>query len=839
MTGDVPITTCRRMCRLRWCLAALVVQLVVWAGVTAPAQAAGPWWHLASETVPGNLPPSGQGKVLIVASNLGDAPVDGSKTPIVISDTLPPQLTVAQISGPTKHGVPVECSVATTRCSFSGILYPFEQITIELTVALGPTSASRLTQRASIEGGNAPSSSATLQLPVSETPTTFAASAELTPFEEDGTPATQAGSHPFELTTTLTMNQWVPPGQSFRQPVELPKDVLLHLPAGLLGNPTVASQCSMANFFTLVETTNLCPPSSVVGVATVVAFEPISTVLTKTVPVFSLTPNHGEPARFGFEVIGKIPVVIDTSVRSNGDYGVDVSVKNATETAGLLSSQVTLWGVPGDPRHDNARGWECVAGGFFAKQVGKPCPESNAGLSTQSFLTLPSACAAIPAAEPVVFPVETDSWAAPGSFVGSSYEWISDAGEPIGFTGCSAVGLTPGLNVAAEEHAASTPSALDVGVSVPDAGLLDPEGLAQADVRDTTVTLPPGVEISPSAANGLGGCPEGPQEGFEGIGFTGFAKYRGDEQAPATATFTGTFGFVEEDDEGTRLLPSCPDASKLGTVEIETPLLPNKLAGYVYLADPAPNGEAGRNPFNSLVAVYLVARDPVSGVLVKLAGEGVLDEHTLRVATTFKNTPQVPFSHLRIHLFGGPRASLSTPAKCGGYQADASFTPWSGTGPVSVRSPAEDFGVTEGVGGSACPGGALGFSPGFTAFSTTPQAGAFTGFHLELTHRDGDQALAGLSMHLPEGVAAMLSSVELCSEAQAQADACPVGSEVGKATAIAGLGSEPIVQEGGRVFITGPYGGAPFGLGDRDAGEGGPVRSGVRDGSEQAVYRSA
>ncbi len=58
----------------------------------------------------------------------------------------------------------------------------------------------------------------------------------------------------------------------------------------------------------------------------------------------------------------------------------------------------------------------------------------------------------------------------------------------------------------------------------------------------------------------------------------------------------------------------------------------------------------------------------------------------------------------------------------------------------------------------------------------------------------------------------MLSSVQLCSDAQAAASACPAGSEVGHAIAIAGLGPEPYVQEGGRVFITGPYGGAPFGL---------------------------
>jgi hypothetical protein len=211
------------------------------------------------------------------------------------------------------------------------------------------------------------------------------------------------------------------------------------------------------------------------------------------------------------------------------------------------------------------------------------------------------------------------------------------------------------------------------------------------------------------------------------------------------------------------------------------------------------------------VALYLVAEDPVSGVLVKLAGEGHLDEGSLRISTTFKNTPQVPFEELQIKLFGGPRASVTTPPSCGDYATDAAFTPWSGTGTQNVLGPPEEFQIRSGVGGSACPA-AIPFNPGFSADSTNTQAGAFTSFNLELSRPDGDQALSGLSMHLPPGIAAMLSSVTLCSEAQAAASACPSASEVGKATAVAGLGSEPYVQEGGKVFITGPYAGAPFGL---------------------------
>ena len=159
---------------------------------------------------------------------------------------------------------------------------------------------------------------------------------------------------------------------------------------------------------------------------------------------------------------------------------------------------------------------------------------------------------------------------------------VGSAGEPLGLEGCSRLPFTPSIEVSPEEHTASTPTGLDVDVRVPQAPLLEanPEGRAEADVRETTVTLPAGLQLNPSAANGLAACPETPQDGFEQVGFTGFQKYSGLEPPPGAATFTPTFRFTEEGG----LAPSCPEASKLGTVQIRTPLLPDELEGYVYLA---------------------------------------------------------------------------------------------------------------------------------------------------------------------------------------------------------------------------------------------------------------
>ncbi len=772
----------------RLLLTLLLAALALLALGAGPALADAPWWHISSEAAPTNLPPGGEGQIFVVVSNLGDSEINGTPTPVSITTKLPSGLKATSITSQQRGESEVKCPTGEPptpplTCTYTGVLYPYEQIVVTIKVRVEEPSGTNtsLPMEVSAEGGGAAAVSSAQRVQVSGEPVPFGVqSYELGPFNADGTPATQAGSQPFQLTTALALNQ-----TSSRQPVALPRNLRFNLPPGMIGNPNAVPQCTAANFAALAKEANLCPANSVIGVAAVNAFEPLVRIISKTVPVFNLVPAQGEPARFGFEVAGKVPIIIDTSVRTGKDYAVVAEVKNATQTAGLLSSQVTLWGDPGDARHNHSRGWECVAGGIFAGYVGKTCPPTSAEPET-AFLTLPTSCAQNPATEPILSSTEADSWADPGTFLGAEYAWINFSGQPLGFEGCAQLPFSPEIDVTPEEHSASTPTGLEVKVKVPQQTTLEVGGLAEADVRDTTVTLPQGVELSPAAANGLEACSEA-QIGFQGLN-------------EATQT-----------DEFTAQKPSCPEASKVGSVRIKTPLLSHELEGSVYLASPAPNGEGGQNPFNSLVSLYLVAEDPISGVLVKLAGEGQINEGTLQLSTTFKNAPQVPFEELALKLFGGPRASLATPATCGDYATEASFTPWSGTGEVNLSSPPEDFAISSGVGGGPCPS-ALGFSPSITAGSQSSQAGAFTSFALELSRPDGQQALKGLSLHLPGGIAAMLSSVTLCSEAQANSNSCPPASEVGKATAIAGLGPEPYVEGGGKVFITGPYGGAPFGL---------------------------
>ncbi len=778
------------------CMAALVL------ASPAGARAQGsPWWQIGSEVSPTNLPPGETGVIRITLSDLGAGEVNGEASPVSVTDTLPSGLTAVSASGGSRRPTvpprpPVSCTplpATVITCTYKARLNSYEQlgIAIKVNVEESPGTVTALPNRVSVEGGGATGASSAIQeLTINGARTPFGVqSYELEPFSEQGAAVTQAGAHPFQLTTGLALNQV---GMPIPTPVALAKDVRVTLPPGLVGNPTAVAHCAMVDFAAIVEETNLCPPSSVVGVATVTAYEPLSGLLTKTVPVFNVEPGYGEPARLGFEVFGLVEVVIDTSVLNDEGYEVQASVNDITEAAALLSSQVTLWGVPGAQTHDNARGWECVAGGEYRKQIeGEPsCP----GTSVESevpFLTLPTSC---PVEGSLDSRAEVSSWAQPLTPVRLPYIWSGPLQEPLELSGCGALPFAPVLQALPGTSEASSPTGLDVSVRMPDSGLVDPQGSAEADLENTAVTLPEGVQLNPSAANGRLACTEA-QVGYE-----------------RTSPDTGMQHFATG-------ASSCPEASKVGVVHIKTPLLSGELEGALYLAQPAPNAEPGQNPFDSLVALYLVAEDKQAGVLVKLAGKGELNESTGQITTSFPETPQLPFEELKLETFGGQRASVSTPARCGSYRASTVFDAWSG----AVAEPASaPFEITSGAGGGPCPSGPLAFSPSFVAQSANTQAGAFTPFELEIARPDGQQALSGVTVSLPPGIAALLSQVTPCQEPPPGVEwDCGEGSKIGRSTAESGLGSEPVSLPG-EVFLTTGYDGAPFGLLVRTRAKAGP-----------------
>jgi uncharacterized repeat protein (TIGR01451 family) len=771
-------------------------------GVSA-ASAESPWWNLSSTARPANLPPGGEGTVVVKAVNIGDQTTSGNMT---LSDTLPAGLTVqsagfyvSSISGSTDLSGLGTCVTTPSRvqCGYPGEFelpavkpYEFVELRIVVKVATGAVSGE---SHLAMTGGGAPDASFEQQLVVSGAPTPFGAEDfRFIPEEEGGAVDLRAGSHPFQLTASFSLNQTA----DVTKPPALPKDLRFQLPPGLVGNATAVAQCSERDFAQIAEDghTDLCPADTAIGVATVNLYTEF--LETYSVPLFNLAPRPGEPARFGFE-IQKSPVMIDTSVRSGHDYGVTSSVSDITQLVGFLSSQISFWGVPGDPRHDQSRGWACVPGGA----EGQPCLTTHEH-NPAPLLTLPTSCNG-----PLTTTLEGDSWPTKASPAGivlpqREYQLKDGLGRATEMTGCDQLPFDPSINVTPDGTAGSTPTGLNVDVHVPQEETANASGLAEAAPKDITVALPEGVAVNPSSGDGLGACSEGL------AGFTGFAEIDPIfEPGTKTATFTprlpGSIAALAagETESLRQAVNFCPNASKVATVKLKTPILPNTIEGAAYLAN------QNENPFGGLLALYVIAEDPVSGVLVKLAGNVHVTE-TGQLVTTFENSPQAPFEDAELHFFGGERAPLATPARCGAYTTTASMTPWSGS---ATSTSSSTFSITSGPNGSPCPGASLPFSPSLTGGTTNINAGSLSPLTTTIAREDGNQNLQSVQLHMPAGLEGILAGVKLCDEADANAGTCSAESQIGETTVSAGVGADP-VNVTGKVYITEKYAGAPFGL---------------------------
>jgi uncharacterized repeat protein (TIGR01451 family) len=776
---------------------------VLLAGLSAaPAFAVEPWWHLSSSSRPANLSPGGEGTIVVEAVNVGDRATSGAVT---FTDTLPAGVTAqsVQFFESPRFGKNIDlaahCETQADRvqCTYPGgefpVVNPYEVVEIRIAVQVAADVVSGAENRVEVSGGEAPAASLARPLAIHGATPFGVDDFDLTPEEEGGALDTRAGSHPFQLSSTIILNQTA----NLVGPPALVRDLQFKLPAGLVGNATALPQCSEQDFgFVFVFALNLCPANTVIGVVVLTLDEPGGIGLaTVPVPLFNLVPLHGEPARFGFEAYSS-PVTLDTSVRSGGDYGVTVTSDNITQLANVLSTEVTFWGVPGDPRHDQSRGWSCVAEEFW-RLVGEvsPCQLQNQS-NPAPFLTLPTSCEA-----PFAASLEGDSWptkSSPGGlrFPATEYSLQDSLGRAVGLTGCNQLPFDPSIVAKPDGDAASTPTGLTATVHVPQEVNHGATGLASSSVKDIAVTFPEGVTVNPASADGLEACSEGQ------VGFEGFREFNPvTEPESKTALFTPAIGS-----------PFCPDASKIGTVTLKIPLIAHPLEGALYLAT------QNSNPFGSLVAMYLVAEDPESGVLVKLPGEVSLNPVTGQVTATFKNSPQAPLETAEIHLFGGSRAPLSTPSHCGTYTTSALFTPWSGGPSVSSQS---QFDITSGPNGSACPG-SLPFAPTLAAGTTNINAGAFSPLVTTIGREDGNQNIKTVQLHMPAGLSGILAGVPLCGEAQANAGTCGQGSLIGHTVVSVGLGNEPFSVEGGEVFLTEGYAGAPFGLSIVNEAKAGP-----------------
>ncbi len=610
----------------------------------------------------------------------------------------------------------------------------------------------------------------------------------------DSSPDTQAGSHPYEMVTSLFFNTETVPRLSYADspyellPVDAPKDIDVTLPPGLVGDPNAtAKKCALreldeGEFFNSGnglgerEFDTGCPHEAKVGELYLEALGYGSGYYTLN----NMVPPRGVAAQLGVRTIFP-ESFINVGPVAGGQYPLRAESIDIPDVVPIYRIRVAMSGIVGS------------------------------GETRKPFLTLPSSCTG-----PLRSSISVDSYENPGNFVGLSEPTRNADGEPVRMTGCSKLTFPAAISVAPDVKNASSSSGLTVGVHVPQTAAFNPDGVGESSLRDTTVALPAGVTINPAGAGGLQACSESL------AGFTGFKELNPEfEGGVQWATFSPEP--IESLQPGVSF---CPDGAKIGTVQVKTPLLDNPLTGAVYLAS------QNANPFGGLIAMYMMVEDPVSGSTVKLAGEVRLCESTGQVLsgmtcqapgqliTTFKNTPDLPFEELELHFFGGERAPLATPSRCGTYTTNASFTPWDGNAPVETSS---SFQITSGPDGSPCPGASLPFNPSLTGGATNVNAGAFSPFTLTMTRKDGEQNLQSVEAHLPPGLSGILSNIELCPEPQANLGECPPNSLIGETTISVGVGSQPFTVSGGKFYLTGPYNGsgactvgqsgcAPFGI---------------------------
>jgi hypothetical protein len=780
----------------------LAVAMLLALGAAASASAAAPAWRIDSLANTTALP-SGTLTYYLQVVNVGSADADGST--ITTTITLPPGVTGVSASGfepgtsnldcTDGNGDPDVTGDSTIMCettnqvpiaahSAPGKLLEY---TIVTNVDPGITVPSTLTAQIDVSGGGAPDASSVDPTRI-DSPPGFGLDAFDGQIASDasGDPFTQAGGHPYAASVAIDFNTVNNPLPLIGDlwPVEAVKDTLVNLPPGLVGSTKDLDQCTatqLANGPGLVAQP-LCPATSQIG-TTLVRLNGAGTFpnVLGPIAVFNMAPPPGVPAKFGFNVLGVL-VTLTARLRSNGDYGLSIDGNDLPEGLPIAGTMFTFWGVPSDPSHDSERS---CPGQVSPGEGGLTCPS---GAQPRAFLRNPTSCTA-PASSPVQDGLATtlsiDSWAHPGARDANggpatgdpSWQtgtWVthdapgyphppSEYGAHLLPTGCDKVPFTPAFDLrpATPTVRASTPTPFTVDLSLPQSD--DPTTIGQSDLKKSVVTLPAGVRISPSSANGLGAC------------------------TPAQIGLHSTAD------------AQCPDSSKVATMTITTPLIDQELTGSVYLATPHDN------PFDSLVAIYLVAKGP--GVVVKLAGDVQMDPSTGQITTTVES-PQLPFSDLHLEFFGGPRAPLMTPAACGTYTTHATLTPWSRPdAPVGVDS---SFTVDANSDGSACS--PPGFSPGFKAGTLDPTAGKFTLFLMRLTRGDGDQELNSLSVDMPTGALAKIASVTQCPDGEANAGNCQDVSKIGNVTVGAGAGPNPFYIQNGRAYLTGPYKGAPFGL---------------------------
>jgi hypothetical protein len=742
------------------CLTAVVAVVLLGVCALSPAAslAAGPEFRVDT-SVPSYAKPGEPITMSVSIMNVGST---RSHSPITFSDTagiglstpalggifVPYELSVRYPESSEEESHEPNCTTAgaTLSCTIEDALPPGAQLTMRFESGVAANASGTITNEVSVSAQDVPVQTSQQVLTVGEGP--FAISAFTTTLlDSEREPVTQAAAVPAEFTTNLhfASHTGLFLGLApITSPVEHVRDVTSHLPVGLIGNPTAAPICTADELASSEPGVgSLCPLDSQVGIARV----EFGGGGVYNEALYNMVAPPGAATQLGFEVEGV--VVLDGYLRP-GDHGIDIISRDTSTTLPINEVQITAWGDPASRSHDRLRASCLKVGGG----TGQAC---RTGLAAErSFLRMPTSCSG----EGLAFGIESNSYENPAAFVSKAFT------GPV-MTGCEVVPFSPTIFTQPTATAADSPTGVAVQLSLPQNS--NPKGLSSSDLKKAVVTLPEGMTLNPSSADGLQACDD--------------AHLKLDSNEPAV----------------------CPDASKVGTVVLKTLLLENPVEGFIWLrtqnsSDPA-SGEMFR------LAIEL--RDDRHGIDIKLPGQVAANPQTGRLTSTFDGAPQLPFNDMTLHFKSGARAPLTTPFSCQEQTTEADLYPWARPDqPVHKKM---TFQLTSGPEGLPCQA-TRPFNPAFNAGVSSVQAGGFTPFLATFSRKDVDQSMQRVSVKMPKGLLGSLVGLPLCGEAQANAGTCLQASEIGSVTAGAGDGPTPFYVTGGHVYMTGPYEGAPFGL---------------------------
>jgi len=600
---------------------------------------------------------------------------------------------------------------------------------------------------------------------------------------------TAAGHPPFGMTQIIVKHDGPAPITGHEEPQVNLKDLHVDLPVGLSVNPGATPQCPYEELH--LEHVNKCAveaPLSEVGKSYVYVSDELGLLppIEVEAAVYNLKPKPGQPARFGFtvEAIPGIPAVppsdifLEADVAWDSDFheGFTIAVPKV-EFVKLLKNRLVFFGdksVPG------GRGF---------------------------FLTTPSTCW-----NPNTDPAHQHTYSTYARGDSLPPEGQTDPNFPNGSPfvesplppgtfpkDCDSIPFNPSINVDGGTNAVDSPAAVTTELLVPIEG--KPNGQETSTVRTAKVTLPQGMGLNPSAANGLTACT--PEQ----------------------------FG------KGTRNTVTCPSNSKVGTATIVSEALPDQpLTGDVYVGKQESRDPESGKEFQ----IYVHAVAQRYGVDLRLIGNVFANAKTGQLTAYFDDPPktvtrggntdniphglpQVPFTNFKISIDGGQKSALSSPPTCGPNKTTSDITPWSAEFGGKSASPSSEFSLTKLPGGADCPKtmAERPFAPGFSAQPKSAEAKAFTPFMAHVTRPAGQQELKGLDITLPPGATAKLAGVSYCppnaiAAAQGRSGSeekgspsCPDDSKIGVANVEAGTGDSPLKIEG-TAYLAGPYEGAPL-----------------------------